>query len=700
MIFNYEDEDPDYFAMKRARKLQPRANNNSQGSVESFESVSYINATWNDDNSGSLTNRRREYYSNCPIKNEWVKALFQKAHTKMRGLLLFKAMLRDLRLYGTGSNLFDAFNSYKKHIQCIIKSKTFTRESDHSGEIVKKHRLFHPSSKFKQFWNILLLFFLMYTFTVIPWEVAFMDENIGDTSFWINTSCDFFFLCDVLVNLNTAIYDSRGKLVYSRIEIFKDYLKGMLLVDLISIFPFYLLSLGPGASRANSFMRFLRMTRMTKIVRAKKLASIIKSLTGSEKLDYFLDNYQGARIMGIFFTVMILTHFISCIWIFSAKLDNYNPNTWIVKNGYIDSSEMRIYLASFYWAITTLATVGFGDISSHTQTEMIISICWMLFGISFFSFSMGTLASVLSNLDEKSAIIKSKLQLVELFSNDIKLPKYLTKQVIKKVKEHLRELVLDDAERSKLISSIPKALRFEIGKALFDHAVDKIAFFKNKDEALIADIVPRLSRVTFQEREIIYKKNDYADNMYFIVEGKVSYVYGTKHFIFKNMIEGSYFGEIELLSQKPRDFSAMSRIDCVLLAMKKNIFEMMLEQHPQVAQQLKATAAERNKKNLQARKEIIDLLELVELKKETSLKQLAGTKKRVKQKASASADLSTQSMIDSFTGIDIKKEITNMNENVENLENKLSKALKLLENSHSKTSGLPPLHPKRKYNLY
>ena len=59
-------------------------------------------------------------------------------------------------------------------------------------------------------------------------------------------------------------------------------------------------------------------------------------------------------------------------------------------------------------------------------------------------------------------------------------------------------------------------------------------------------------------KHFVYKKLDYADEMYFIIEGRILFVYGADNFIFKWMPQGSYFGEIELIDQKPRDFSVIT----------------------------------------------------------------------------------------------------------------------------------------------
>ena len=51
-----------------------------------------------------------------------------------------------------------------------------------------------------------------------------------------------------------------------------------------------------------------------------------------------------------------------CIWVYSARIESYSYKTWVVRNGLIDEPRSRIYLAAMYWAITSITTVGYGDI--------------------------------------------------------------------------------------------------------------------------------------------------------------------------------------------------------------------------------------------------------------------------------------------------------------------------------------------------
>ena len=68
-------------------------------------------------------------------------------------------------------------------------------------------------------------------------------------------------------------------------------------------------------------------------------------------------------------TITIIAHIVACIWIFLAKLEGSDPDSWIVRAGYADDPDSTVYIASLYWAFTTMSTVGYGDISARTEGE-------------------------------------------------------------------------------------------------------------------------------------------------------------------------------------------------------------------------------------------------------------------------------------------------------------------------------------------
>ena len=59
-----------------------------------------------------------------------------------------------------------------------------------------------------------------------------------------------------------------------------------------------------------------------------------------------------------------------------------------------------------YWCITTITTVGYGDILPTTIFEKMYCSLIMIFGVVGFSFVTGSLTAILSNLDSSNAKVK------------------------------------------------------------------------------------------------------------------------------------------------------------------------------------------------------------------------------------------------------------------------------------------------------
>ena len=66
------------------------------------------------------------------------------------------------------------------------------------------------------------------------------------------------------------------------------------------------------------------------------------------------------------------------------------------------------------------------------------------------------------------------------------------------------------------------------------------------------------------------------------------------------MPQGSYFGEIELLDSKPRDFTVLAEGSVEVFVMSKQLFSNALSRWPKVAEKMRKIAEERKVKNFEA----------------------------------------------------------------------------------------------------
>ena len=92
------------------------------------------------------------------------------------------------------------------------------------------------SSKFKFFWNMVLLFLLVYTATVVPYRTAFVDiPSIQMVIF--DAIIDFLFIADLFINFLSA-YDIDENKEETRLKkIWINYFKSWFVLEFLACIP-------------------------------------------------------------------------------------------------------------------------------------------------------------------------------------------------------------------------------------------------------------------------------------------------------------------------------------------------------------------------------------------------------------------------------------------------------------------------------
>lgn len=95
-----------------------------------------------------------------------------------------------------------------------------------------------------------------------------------------------------------------------------------------------------------------------------------------------------------------------------AGFEEDNPNSWLTDE-YKLLSDTEQYLTSFYFTITTITTVGYGDISGGTATEKIGAIFLMLLGVISFSVASASLSSIFASYDAGDANLREQIHMLK-----------------------------------------------------------------------------------------------------------------------------------------------------------------------------------------------------------------------------------------------------------------------------------------------
>eukprot|EP00959_Pyramimonas_sp_CCMP1952_P078592 1642670-Pyramimonas_sp.AAC.1 len=271
------------------------------------------------------------------------------------------------------------------------------------GFTEKKYLLF-PKQPFMQKWDTTLGVLLLYTAFITPYEVAYLATTISDVNglvmFCINRVIDSFFFVDLFFNFNLAYYDSTvgsGIWVMDRHKIVTRYLSTFFFVDLFSTIPFGMIVLfaeSDGLDQIKIF-RVIRLLRLAKLLRILRTGRLLKRIEQSGV------SYNVLTLCKFVVGVVTIAHWLACGWHLVVRIEENEELNWVDRyfSNFQDveinpPTNAEIYIASFYWALVTMTTIGYGDIQPSTTAERVFEIFAMLIGTSVFAYVVGSLVTI------------------------------------------------------------------------------------------------------------------------------------------------------------------------------------------------------------------------------------------------------------------------------------------------------------------
>lgn len=132
-----------------------------------------------------------------------------------------------------------------------------------------------------------------------------------------------------------------------------------------------------------------------------------------------------------------------------------------------------------------------------------MSLAWMVFGVAFYSFTIGNLSSVIASMDTKNTILKHKLYILADFSARIALP-LNTDIKIKRFLENNNKDVTSIEEQNKLLAELPPSLRSEVVSHTHYNIIKGINFFQQKSPDFLWQVLPLLKQMKIYKGDVLY----------------------------------------------------------------------------------------------------------------------------------------------------------------------------------------------------
>ena len=520
------------------------------------------------------------------------------------------------------SRILGRLNKMLSDIQTFgVARKEFSRESLQDGVLAaiptESKWVLRPEMGLMKHWSLFMIFLMMYTATITPYRVCFVEEVTGS---WlvVDIITDVMFGVDICLTFFSAYEENDATLVTNRTKIAKKYLKSWFLLDVLGCLPINYISLSSQDSTStgdtyNRLFRLLRLPRLYRLIRVFRLMKMVRVFRSNSLVQRLLNtlkvNSGILRLLRFGATIVILVHVSGCFWYLLARLEDSGPDTWVARYGYSGASNIELYIMSIYYVFTTLTTVGFGDIAANTVSERVFAVILMGFGVGFYSYTISNLSTIMENIDLRSSHLKTRLSTLNDFSKDSNLPRNLKTRIRRHIVHDHEQNIYSWFSHDSLLKDLPAALRTEISQYLHRDIVQKVIFFQDKDPGFIAFVLPNLRNLAFKCGEVIFQQGEHADEVYFLLEGRVGYK-TAQGAVLLTYVQGSYFGEVDILENVSRAFTAQvsSKVAELLVLTKANLLKMM-EEFPDIALEVIETAREKQQRNEKATKDLAEIFQ-------------------------------------------------------------------------------------------
>ncbi|KAM6474339.1 voltage-gated inwardly rectifying potassium channel KCNH3 isoform 1-T1 [Liasis olivaceus] len=346
---------------------------------------------------------------------------------------------------------------------------------------------------FKAGWDGLILLATLYVAVTVPYSVCFngtKDEGLPEASRAPPSVCDLsveiLFILDIVLNFRTTFVSKSGQVVFDPHAIFLHYLTRWFVLDLLAALPFDLLY----AFKVNVYFG----AHLLKTVRLLRLLRLLPNL----------DRYSqySAVVLTLLMTVFaLLAHWVACVWYFIGQREvesspsqlpgigwlqelarrletpyylaqrnssgeeepanqttsSLNGTTWELLGG---PSLRSAYITSLYFALSSLTSVGFGNVSANTDSEKIFSICTMLVGALMHAVVFGNVTAIIQRMYARRFLYHSRTRDLRDYIRIHRIPPPLKQRML----EYFQATwsASNGIDTRELLHSLPDELRADI----------------------------------------------------------------------------------------------------------------------------------------------------------------------------------------------------------------------------------------------
>ena len=353
-------------------------------------------------------------------------------------------------------------------------------EDEDNKALLKGKYYILPDSIYKYILDFLLFLCIIYDNFFHTYDFAVNNKQvfeISKTEFVFNLILQIIYIIDFISGFFYAYF--KDEVLITNINLLiANFYETYLISDFLQAIPFeaiftlkfrnkslYYISYNI-PSNNYMFFSFIRKFKFIKYISEDYNNTFLNLFRRFEHFYFYESVYKSI------FVFFILLHNATCYYILLGK-SNY-PN-WIDTLNLGNDEFGKIYICALYYIISTLTTVGYGDISTYTCGERIFGMFILIFGILGYSYSLTNVSNYVEKMKSKSEEYEEKKKFLDSLQKGTKL----NFDVYQKILKHLKYQETHRLDKNIILDSLPLGLRNTLLLEIYKPIIKKFTFFKN-----------------------------------------------------------------------------------------------------------------------------------------------------------------------------------------------------------------------------
>lgn len=378
----------------------------------------------------------------------------------------------------------------------------------------------HPECSFRLAWDLTGLLFILWETYAIPFYIAFRVRIAGALFVFVSL-LNLYFIADIGASFLTGYKTANGHVEMRLHRVAHRYSRSWLLPDIVAGIPWEwlqgVLPLDGNVAQLTKMLRLLRITRLLRLLRRDFLPEHIKSVIDANPWLVF-----SSRVLGVLFVLCSITHWSACIWYIVGESDTANV-TWLQKMKLQGKGVEERYIYALYFTLTTMTTVGYGDVTPQNYGEVCFVSVLLLIATVTFAALMGSLTDLITSANSEKNALREKVMMLSRYMSWRHVPADL----FLAVRRHLLymwETNRDfDAYEVDLKDRLPPVLRQELCYHIYGQILGTVPIFAwaRGYEPVLRELANAVQHQIWSRGDRLFRIGQSTETVYVLVFGSV-----------------------------------------------------------------------------------------------------------------------------------------------------------------------------------